>query len=82
MLRRIACEGKEDIASDDLLGDLHSSVGFHKPLSLSGSKLPPDMIRVRSRDQFKRENRRYFKEVASKFIECDVKVDGVRYFKN
>lgn len=48
MLRRIACEGKEDIASDDLLGVLHSSVGFHKPLSLSGSKLPPDMIRVRS----------------------------------
>lgn len=43
MLRRIACEGKGDIASDGPQGVLHGSASFQEPVSLSGSKLPPNM---------------------------------------
>lgn len=43
MLRRIACEGKGDIANDDALGVLDFSVGFQEPVNLRGSKLPPNI---------------------------------------
>lgn len=52
MLRRIVCEGKGDMASDDPLEVVHSSVGFQEPINFSGSKLPPNIhtTSVRTRE--------------------------------
>lgn len=55
---RIACEGKRDIATDDPLGVLHSSVGFPEPANLKHTY----NLCEKRRHQFKIEKRRYFKE--------------------